>query len=336
MSLANIEKIPNELNDFRKYIELFYKKPRNIKLREWISLSNKYLTYYSTLYDKWFPRAKNLSTEYIVGQIFKQQIKTKDSKTFYKCDMYAFIESFKRVNEKILEMKRGRKYKELDGYIKNFREMIIEGIEYLNYLSVHTEGKSRNYGIWKTTRLTSKELFDASIMLWIGDRHPFRIGFSSITPTSVMVLRQAIEVRLRNALGIHGIQCQNGRNKKLPQKFFFEFIKRHSDKIELPVELSIIEKIFDWTQTYVHGGVLKRTWEVELAFHLISPLFATEHYPNGGGHYLGKVKVKKELIDQIDNEINKLLESYESKRGTKSPFEPCLIQKISEPDATIL
>lgn len=320
--------VPKELLNFYNLIENYIKGNVNFILEDWETNRNEFQVYFTTIYKKWFPRTKDYTDKHIGGQIFKKSVMTKDLKSYYKYEMYACLRSIDRINQQIVDLFKKDEFKALPLYIKLMRELVIEGIEYLNYVSIVTEGKTRNYGMFKRGIVNSKELFDSAFMLFYSDFNLNRFGGFALAPSSVMVLRQAIELRLRNAFGIYFILEQNGSPVKIPQKFFFSFIKVHAASVELPVDLSIIENIFDWTQTFVHGGIMKQTWEVEWAFYLLKPLFDGAKEPEGSWHNLGSIKIEKQLIDNLQNEINSSLGRLE-----KSKY---VILDLKAPDALVL
>ncbi len=337
--------IPQKLSNFLALIDKYTQDVNQFVLADWEQNRDEFNQCYTEIYKRWFPTAKEYSDEHVAGQIFLRQVKTKSLKLYYQIEMYAFLKSVKRIDQQVIDLAKKPDLTALLFCVQMMRELVREGIEYLNYVSVETEKKSRNYGIGKRGVLGSKELFDTAIMLLYEDFNPKRLGGFALAPTSVMVLRQAVEVRLRNAFGIHAIYEQDGRVAKTPQKFFFFFIKAHAESITLPIGLPIIEAIFDWTQTFVHGGILKQTWDIEWAFHILAPLFAGTKNANGGWHYLGSIQIKKELIDNRLIEINKLLGRRIDKltwwrrlweRVKHKQMDPVILETLNSPDASVI
>jgi len=170
-------------------------------------------------------------------------------------------------------------------------------------------------------------------MLFSGDFNERRFGNFVIRPTSIVLLRQAIEIRLRSAVKVNMIKEASGSPAKIPQKVFFWLFKAHPKDVILPLEISLIEKIFDWTQPYIHGGLLQWSWEIEWAHHLLEPLFASAKV-GSGFHYLGNIKVRKSFVDDLEKEINKLL-GRQPRPSTKLGRFCAKFHKLTDPPVKI-
>jgi len=328
MDIRDFTAPPRDLMDFFNLTEQYSSNPLSFDKIEWEKKQKDFLTFYTSLYKTWYPKSKQYDDAHVAGQIFKKQLQTKDLKSYYKYQMYAFLKTLERLNDKIAINVNKTKDDYLKWDLEFGRELIIEGIEYLNSVSFTTEGKSRNYGIGKRGLLNSKELFDTAEMLLYQDYNVKRLGGFALSPSSTMVLRQAIEIRLMSIYGIRFIYEQDGRLSKIPQKFFLDFTKLQikNKNVQLPIEIALVENILDWTQSYVHLAIMKQSWEIEWAFFLIKPLFEAGEADDGTWNYLGAVRVRKSLIDNLVVEISSSL-NRDATRMVK------LIQ--SKPEATI-
>ncbi|MCL5068847.1 MAG: hypothetical protein M1368_10930 [Thaumarchaeota archaeon] len=309
MDIRGFAAPPRELMDYFNLTEQYCSDPAAFNKDEWEKKQNEFITFYTSLYKTWYPRSKQYDDAHVAGQIFKKQLQTKDLRSYYMYQMYAFLKTLERLNDKIAINVNKKKDDHLKRDLEFARELIIEGIEYINSVSFTTEGKSRNYGIGKRGLLNSKELFDTAEMLLYQDYNLKRLGGFVLSPSSTMVLRQAIEIRLRSIYGIRFIYEQDGRLSKIPQKFFLDFTKLQikNKNVQFPIEVVLVEHIFDWTQSYVHLAIMKQSWEIEWAFFLIRPLFEAGKADDGTWNYLGAVRVRKSLIDNLVVEISSAL-----------------------------
>ena len=132
-----------------------------------------------------------------------------------------------------------------------------------------------------------------------------------VRTSSILLMRQAIELRIKNAFGIEHVFNEADEMIKIPSNIFIDIIRRNNNKIDFPVKTSVILKIHNWTQYYVHGGFSPHLWEIEYAHHVLKTLF-------GGGEYnqvvsiYGSIKVARSLYDNIENEVNIILNGRRS------------------------
>jgi hypothetical protein len=145
----------------------------------------------------------------------------------------------------------------------------------------------------KQNILSGSDSFKSSLGLKMGllACNPF-----SYFNTSVFLIRQSIELRIKNALGINYIHHEDGSIIKFPGDKLMDFIFSKPE-IELPdIKKSILKKIHEWTQYFVHGGYILNLWQIDIAHTLLLPFF-TVGEKDGSMSIHGSIRIKKEYYE---------------------------------------
>ena len=97
----------------------------------------------------------------------------------------------------------------------------------------------------------------------IVSRHLYLNDMSPV-PVAIFQLRQAIEIRMLEILGIDSIVEDDGLPKKITGNAFFD-IPNLTDFVIFPLDLSNIKKIYSWTNLYVHMALCNNYWLLDFA-----------------------------------------------------------------------
>lgn len=121
----------------------------------------------------------------------------------------------------------------------------------------------------------------------------------SIMPT---LIRQSIEIKLKNMIGLDKVEKVSGGFKFVPISALLDFFSNNPEFIYFPVCIDLLKAINTWTNTFVHTGILPFCWQSLEAVDLIEPLFSIEddmtgHYSIYGFTYL------KENVSLIDIQV---------------------------------
>jgi hypothetical protein len=193
-------------------------------------------------------------------------------------------------------------YDEFKGLMEYFKYLIIDSLIMVADCELyHKIEPSRRMG--KPNILSSNDCFRSSINLKL-----FSPAWSSISSynVSVFLIRQSIELKIKNALGINYILDKNGYMTKIPGDKLMEFFFNNKN-IELPnIKKSIVRKIHNWTQYFVHGGYVLNIWQIDIAHNLIKPLY-TVGDKNGTLSIFWGIKIKKKYYE---TEFKKELEMF--------------------------
>lgn len=219
------------------------------------------------------------------------------------------MKTFDRIHEdlgKQCKKKHGRmRTSEQTEFVK---EMVFETIVFLDIAHSYIKGQPANINWGKRNVASSEELFNSSKILFWKVKSENILSDFIIRPTSIVLLRQAIELKVKNALGIAEIRNKDGRLFRIPGTVFIEIFRENPNEIEIPVEISILLKIHDWTQYFVHGGYIPNMWEMEWTYYLLNKLFKP-FYDEKTGRFdrHGAIKIKKTFYSRTDELIRDLL-----------------------------
>ena len=85
-------------------------------------------------------------------------------------------------------------------------------------------------------------------------------SFSDYEPANaIAVIRQMIELRMRKAIGIMGYVDDKGNQQPFNMSKLFEVIKKYKN-IKYPVKIENIERIYKWSNCYIHSGRIDWCW----------------------------------------------------------------------------
>jgi len=320
-------KPPDELVKFYRYIEKKSKKHDFLDQDKFINILKCYIDYLNHLYKTWFRKRVSYSDEHLAEHLFVREISNKQAKNWVKYQLQALIQSVNRVSDDILKKSQRPssslvfiQVPDFLDELKLLKEITFESIPFLDISHYYITGKYPSWTFGKRNIMNSLEIFEASKNLLRNKLFENR-GQFPIRATSIVLIRQAIEIRIKNALGIEYIVDEKGKLVKVPSTLFIDIIKNNQDKVIFPIKISIILKIYNWTQYYVHGGLAPYTWEIEWAHYLLDKLFSVGEYKNIESVF-GSIKINKSFYDKIDIEINNIL-------NVRSKNEKAIEYKVS-------
>ncbi len=332
MSEANMnyqrQKVPAALEEFFRLLESVDSKNTSLNVEQLQTKFNSLLQYFKDVYAEWFPKAKKCSDEHIAEQLFSKKIKAEDLKRWTKFELLALMQSFERIfsNARAHWKKSGNRIQVLDE-LRLLKEMTFETIVFLDSANYHIRGTFAGYEWGKRNVIHSAEAFSASQMLLRSRIYESSMGEFAVRPTSIFLLRQAIEIRLKNIFGIDRITDDRGKIERIPGSVFVELVRGNEDAVDFPVKASLLMKIYNWTQYYIHGGFIPYIWEIEWAHNVLTPLFTPRTSETGWSLY-GSVQIKKSYYDAIEEKIRKLLTPKNDRR--------IIIHRLSSPESRII
>lgn len=307
-----INKAPKELVNFYRYINNKSQKYDFLDQDEFKNNLKSYIDYLNKLYKNWFKKAKFYNVEHLAEQIFVREINIKQQKHWVKYQLNALIQSVNRVSDDVLKKSqrpssslRFVRQPDFLDELKLLREIVFESIPFIDISHYYVTGKYPNWVFGKRNVMNSMETIEASKNL-LRYKLTRNLGDFPIRPTSILLIRQSIELRIKNALGIEDIFDEKGNLVKIPSTYFIDIINNNQDKIIFPIKISILLKIYNWTQYYVHGGYAPNTWVIEWTHFILKDLFKSDEYQNEFNAF-GAVKIAKSFYDKIEIEINNIL-----------------------------
>ncbi|UQB41925.1 hypothetical protein JX580_09675 [Thiomicrospira microaerophila] len=99
--------------------------------------------------------------------------------------------------------------------------------------------------------------------------------------TMPTLIRQSIEVKLKNMIRLEKVEKIGGGFKFVPISSLLDFFANNTDLIEFPVCLNLLKAINEWTNSFVHTGVVPFCWQSLEAVDLIEDLFSIKDDASG-------------------------------------------------------
>lgn len=140
---------------------------------------------------------------------------------------------------------------------------------------------------------------------YIAETTSRNFNFSSM-PT---LIRQSIEIKLKNMIGLQGVTNKNGSFKLVSISALLEFFRNNKKFLIFPVPIETLKSINTWTNTFVHTGVTPFCWQSLEAIDLIEKLFSIEDEESGTIHlhgftYLNNGMTLNKIELALNNEFN--------------------------------
>lgn len=255
--------------------------------------------YLKAQYDKWFPKAKPCRDHDIANHVF--QMTWKDEKTRVKYEMAGLRGSVQRTAKEFANMLSPTTtipdaYEKATNVLGLLGSYAMDAIGLLGRGEAEIDKQTVPYGFGQRNVLSSLDVFKMSCMMlggMIWDPVEART-------TAVFLIRQALELRIKEALGIHAvIDSTTGEPAKITAFAFLEILQENEDKISLPINWTIFNKIVTWTNSTIHNGWMHPAWQVEFAQEILSPLFKWgQHGTFKSSH--GAVKVTQSFLDNLE------------------------------------
>lgn len=251
------------------------------------------------------------SSDHLIGQIYKENIffkKKEEYRQLCKCHVSLALKCL----EKLIAYIQANNIEPVQ-YGKHVFEYLFDLKEYIEEIDPKSDPNYSFVDGWKSYSDMSVIMFrEARNLFWAGClevKEP--IPYRTAMPLAVFGLRQAIEVRLRRAIGIFKIVDEKMNDAKLRHDFIFDFFNANLDLVEMKVaSIQNLAKIYKWTNYNIHNGGIPRIWEVEYAFEYASKLFESdkmEHGKTWSIHSSIKINDYAELKCRFEALVNKTL-----------------------------
>ncbi|MFH0957360.1 MAG: hypothetical protein V1897_01520, partial [Pseudomonadota bacterium] len=78
---------------------------------------------------------------------------------------------------------------------------------------------------------------------------------------SISIIRQLVELKVRRAFGIlASYKPDTGSIEPLPMSAIFEVLKKHAHQIDFSIPLACLERIYGWSNIFLHSGFKEYSW----------------------------------------------------------------------------
>lgn len=119
---------------------------------------------------------------------------------------------------------------------------------------------------------------------------------------SIAVVRQIIELRVRRAFAALALIDTNGNISPLNLSRIFNVLKKYNN-IDYSVKLTSIERIYKWSNLYIHLGVGDYAWITYFLERYLRPFSFGERKSDGSWSYDNGISLSKETFKQIEQDI---------------------------------
>ena len=223
---------------------------------------------------------KEYSDNHLASMIYLPKQQYKD---YFSCNIQVIIKSVGRYKDNILGWENCCGFEDnhfLRGQCTFFQEMLIDISAFIDEIyrvkaAFYKEVKQQGILVENTdlfvarcrpkacrrTRLMAAEILHASRQ--VVSRHLYLNDMSPV-PVAIFQLRQAIEIRMLEILGVDSIVEDDGLPKKITGNVFFD-IPNLTNFVIFPLDLSNIKKIYSWTNFYVHMAICSNYWLLDFA-----------------------------------------------------------------------
>ncbi|PGA16231.1 hypothetical protein COL65_20280 [Priestia aryabhattai] len=308
----------SEISDLHHLLNSVTEGTATLDLNEFSTKCKNYLRFLNKVYKEWFPRSKPYTDFYITDCLFTYELETK---TWVNINLISLIKSVKRTQDIILKNSINNQTVP-NGELLFFKEVVFDSIEFLNLGYECMTGIKSENGTHRRRNIKSHEIFNTSKRFL---RKEFYVDDIVTMPSSIFFIRQAIEIRLKNAFGIVSIRDKDGKFKKITGENFLNLVDENSPDIEFPIKKSIVRKIHSWTNYYIHGGSINYSWHIEWAHYMLQPLFNSGEVENVGWHISGSIKMKKSYYNDIENRIKGLFNNEEGLQIIRMNYPEAII-----------
>lgn len=220
---------------------------------------------------------KKIKIENILPCILQDKIKKSDYNNYLKNNLQAFFHCYAELKSQIRDLCKSipteKLYSDerLDSCMNHLAKLVIDSLEILQaYEEFNNIPVYRSIGI--NRRLQGYELF------WFTNN--LSNGYIDYTNNAyysslAYLLRDSVEIKLKNALGIQEI-LNNETSIRITSNIFIDFVCDNPN-ISLPSSITknLLKKIFTWCNYHIHMGIVLYEWQYLLIYEYLIPLFST-------------------------------------------------------------
>lgn len=234
----------------------------------------------------------------------KELDKKRKNKNYYYCNALCLLQTIKRIynpelcnaltNENVPQpvidnyegilksmlLDLGELYNLYNNNIKDFKYTSYIDSRYIHYSSVHQILRQSLFGNFSFDSFNNIEI-----------------------SSSIAVIRQLIELRIRRAFGVISyIEKDSGRSLPLELSLIFKRIKDYKNEIILPIKIENIERIYKWSNMYVHSGKCELSW-IPYYLEYMLRSFSFGKNTQTGYDVKNSIVVPKNIISKIHEDL---------------------------------
>lgn len=204
------------------------------------------------------------------------------------------------------------------------KNMALDAMVLLEDWATHVLDMTSMYGVGKNFFHGPFEISHAAEQQMVGGS-PFLAFPDLASDSGIAIIRVAIETRIRFGFGLFGIiDLKSHTIYPLNLSKIFAAIKSHENHVDLAVPIRHIERLYGWSNLYVHAGQKHYTWSPIFAHRYLVPFLRGRR---GGLNTDDGICIDTATILTIQNESEKALELDSTKYKLLTwPPERCMVK----------
>ena len=247
---------PKIFSDFNNYLTDIKNNTNDFEIQRFKNFSKSFLDFLNVIYNENF-RKRNYSDEHIAEQIFLTEIKS--IKEYYKLTILAIMRTYSRIESNIEYFCKINNQSNLNNEIRLFSDLLSNSIAFLQSTDLKYSGIKSKYRIIRSNFVNSSQVYEASKKLFHENIDKQCWSITAIRHTSIFLIRQSIELKLKNSIGLINVNS-NDNPIKFRNDLIIDFIKENEEYFKFPVNFPILRKIYNWTNYYIHTGIFGYFW----------------------------------------------------------------------------
>lgn len=227
-------------------------------------------------------------------------------KNYYKCHAVCLVTTFKQLFDSPLYEKLNDKnipYIALHNYSHIMRSFLMDADNLINVYHLFIKKDNWKYKTVGKGYIHFQSIHQVFRQSLFGQVSAHSFSDMEID-ASIAVLRQLVEVRIRRAFGTLSYIDKNGNLLPLSMSIIFEAARKYKEEISFSVKFDNLERIYKWSNMYVHSGLNEFPWIVYFLERYIRP-FTFGEWIDTGWNVKNGIKMQKEIMEAIQCEIKK-------------------------------
>jgi hypothetical protein len=140
---------------------------------------------------------------------------------------------------------------------------------------------------------------DRTVTLYANSKTLAWRGISKEMNLAIATLRLAIENRIRSAFGIYGLRnIKTQETRLVTVSSIIRQIQHYSSDVKITPSIEIIDRIYNWSNSYIHSLYRTYPWLVLYAHDVLAPLFEAGHM-GGQKAYEYSIQAPKHVVEAI-------------------------------------
>jgi len=238
----------------------------------------------------------------LVEQGFPKNINEYNGKTawdqYYIANALMFVRQAEFILEPITPLQAGLPELFYRNIVGLARKLFLDSLVLLEDWATFKHQIPGVFGIAKARYERPLALFHSALQVIYGKCSPWAFA-GNHSDTSINLLRMAIELRIRHCAGILAKTDKSGSIVPLPLSEIIEAIDAHKVAIAFPIPFEHIDRLYNWSNIYMHSGLKQYTWSPIFALTYLRPFLV------GSPAVVARYGVIKQVQSMVEARINK-------------------------------